>query len=29
MLFGFDKEVKDTKSLVSAVYVYPVDRKLQ
>jgi hypothetical protein len=27
MLFGFDKEVKDTKSLVSAVYVYPVDSK--
>jgi hypothetical protein len=27
MLFGFDKEVKDTKSLPFAVYVYPVDSK--
>jgi hypothetical protein len=27
MLFGFDKEVKDTKPSVSAVYVYPVDSK--
>jgi hypothetical protein len=25
--FGFDKEVKDTKAFVSAVYVYPVDSK--
>jgi hypothetical protein len=29
MLFGFDKEVKTLKPSVSAVYVYPVDSKLQ
>jgi hypothetical protein len=26
MLFGYDKNIQDTKPTISAVYVYPVDK---